>query len=88
MDEEVLALVKEISNYFEKHPRAADSSAGIRKWWLANNERATAEKVDQALQYLCDKGVVQKLVGETGQAVFSSSIKFNSREIETGKNKP
>lgn len=81
LNQKTLELAKEISDYFEVHPRAADSSEGIRKWWLTQKEDLTPENVNQALEYLCDKNVVKKTVGKTGYVVYSSSVRDNNQSI-------
>lgn len=71
--EEIAALVIEITEYFETHPNAADSLEGITKWWLKKSDSFISQKsVLQALDLLCEKGLVVKTVGQTGSIIYSS----------------
>jgi len=49
-----------ICQYLREHPRAADTAAGIQRWWLAPHFGEVAlSMVEQALEQLESEGVMQ-----------------------------
>ena len=71
-DEEVLRVAEEIKRYLAMHPNAADSLEGISKWWLApQNLNYPPAKVQSALDYLVEVGVMRKAEGFGMQAVYA-----------------
>lgn len=76
MDEEIILLVNDISAYFSKHPKAADSIEGIRRWWLNNTDDSISEKnVQNALDWLCEQGDVVMSRSSSGLVIYSRASK-------------
>jgi hypothetical protein len=51
-----------IRSYLTEHPRAADTAAGIQRWWIVPTfGEVSLWSVEQALVQLEGEGVVQKL---------------------------
>lgn len=75
-DEDILRVAEQIKRYLAEHPNAADSLKGISKWWLAQqNLNYPPEKVQAALDYLVDVGVMRKSISFGMQAVYAGISK-------------
>lgn len=58
-DERVINAAREIEQYLETHPQAADSLEGIAMWWVSRQRiRNELEVVRAALETLSAMGVV------------------------------
>ena len=80
-DEEVVNIAREIKDYLEVHPNAADSLEGVVKWWLGRQRLETAaSKVKKALEYLDQRGVVTKSLTVDGQTVYSMASQRSDRK--------
>ena len=70
-DAEITALAQEIVRYLESHPNAVDTRFGIVKWWLRFRRYEEAlDKVQRALDYLVDQGLVTKNTTLSGEALY------------------
>lgn len=59
----VQGIVQEIERYLDQHPNAADSADGIHRCWLPAKVRSEPlDLVVEALDILCARGVVRKIV--------------------------
>jgi hypothetical protein len=69
-----------ICRYLCEHPRAADTSLGIQRWWLApiRGEVALAS-VEEALAELENEGVVEKHHPFADQPTYSRGPRFDRR---------
>ena len=57
----VRAIADEIARYLERHPEAADSVEGIRRWWITRQRfEESLAATQRALDYLEQQGVVAK----------------------------
>ena len=66
-------IAGEISHYLAKHPSAADSVEGIRRWWLLRQRyEDSAQLVRQALEQLLREGVVSRRVLTDGSVLYTS----------------
>ncbi len=53
-------LAREIREYLDRHPEAADTLEGIVAWWMARQRfEQSAERVARALDHLVSIGAVQ-----------------------------
>ena len=78
VDEEILKIANAIQHYLLNHPNAADSLEGISKWWLAGQQPACSpNKVQEALDYLVEIGVVRRVTTVGVETVYVSSDKSN-----------
>ena len=68
--DDVDALAAEILRYLDRHPGAADTSAGIAEWWIRRQRiDETRERVQTALDRLVAQGRIGRR--EAGrEAVF------------------
>ena len=59
-----LYVARLIENYLQAHPNAMDSFEGIRRWWITEQKiHESAFSVQNALEILLDKGVVEEVGG-------------------------
>ncbi len=59
--EDVVSIVAaSLHEYVTRHPDAADSIEGIRRWWLPPNVVASVADVQAALDRLVDAGVLSR----------------------------
>lgn len=60
-DADVRAIADEIARYLERHPGAADSAEGIRRWWIGRQRfEESLIATQSALDYLERQRVVAK----------------------------
>ncbi|MBX2807767.1 MAG: hypothetical protein KTR20_03965 [Cellvibrionaceae bacterium] len=61
-----------IENYLRSHPEAMDNFEGISKWWITKQKmHESAHSVNNALNILIERGVVEKIGDEYYQYVKS-----------------
>ncbi len=66
-------LCDEILQYLRAHPRAADTLEGIVGWWLPRQRYELAQqRIQQALNNLVVRGLVEKITLANGTVVYSS----------------
>jgi hypothetical protein len=72
----IAEIARAIERYLAKHPNAADSMEGIRRWWLMRQRyEESAQQVQQALEQLLRQGVVTKRVLTDGQVLYAGQAK-------------
>ena len=71
-----LAIAEVIERYVQSHPKAADTSEGIRSWWVTR-ERAgdSPGEVQIALDYLVDSCRLSRSILTDGTVVYSAAMK-------------
>lgn len=70
----IVLIIESIKHYLEDHPKAADAIEGIANWWLGGQcYPQTQEEIQQALDYLVDKGVIRKTELISGRVVYSNT---------------
>jgi len=57
-DDMVQAVADSLVEYMTRHPEAADSIEGIRRWWLPADMVASAADVEAALNRLVLAGIL------------------------------
>jgi hypothetical protein len=68
----VVALAGDILEHLHKYPQAADSAAGVTRWWLTPaHANATVELVEQALDWLVSRGILRRLLLTDGGVLYS-----------------
>lgn len=73
-DERIARIADAIERYFSGHPKAADTFEGIADWWLADQRRRpTPAEIQQALDYLAEKGVISKTKLLDGRVVYATT---------------
>jgi hypothetical protein len=68
-DVEAIALA--IDRYLDEHPGAADTPAGIARWWLTGEVRlASIEQIEHALELLLNRGLLRRDLLPDGNCVY------------------
>ena len=71
-EDRITVIAGEISRYLLNHPDAADTFAGVSRWWLRRIRLEEAiEQVREALDRLVAQGVVVESVLPDGQVLYS-----------------
>jgi hypothetical protein len=69
---EVQSIADEIARYLKKRESGADTLEGVMRWWIARQRLTEAEdKVREAVDILCDQGVVQRRILGDGTVLYS-----------------
>lgn len=69
---EVTAVAMAIRRYLDEHPRAADTAAGIQRWWLAPGfGEVRLQTVEAALAHLEGEGVICKLEAAWAETAYA-----------------
>jgi hypothetical protein len=69
---EPLAVQRVIEEHLALHPHAADSAAGVARWWVeARGVRVAAEVVGGALAALVATGAVRQVTLPDGTVLYS-----------------
>ena len=63
-------VVRALARYWRDNPFACDTAEGIRQWWLAPADDVSIEQVNLALAWLCERGMVERLLAADGRARF------------------
>ncbi len=78
-DPEIRAVADEIARHLREHGSVADTLDGIAQWWLMQQRvREENKKVERAMDYLCDQGLVEKRVLQSGEVLYSARAKTPS----------
>lgn len=68
-----------IADYLVRHPDAADSVEGIRRWWLLEAlAGATAQTVQAALDHLVASGSVRRVAVSGGAVLYANAVRGDS----------
>lgn len=71
----IQSLAAEIVDYLRNRESTADTVDGIANWWLARQRlREEKRRVERALQYLDEKGLIEKRVLADGSVLYSSAV--------------
>ena len=67
------ALEAEVLAYLEKHPRAADTADGIRRFWLSDSGAYALEQVECVLERLVRKGAMGRRLLPDGRILYTDA---------------
>jgi Fe2+ or Zn2+ uptake regulation protein len=70
LDAPAKQVVKSLARYWRDNPFACDTAEGIRQWWLMPVDDVSVEQVNRALAWLCDRGLVERLLTADGRARY------------------
>lgn len=62
--------------YLVEHPEAKDSLAGIRLWWIDEQEKCSDKDVRSATEALVELGLLHMWEASAGSVVFGPSAKL------------
>ena len=80
--DEVASIARDVQDYLEAHPHAADTLDGVVKWWLARQRYDHAkEQVLKALELLEREGVIT-IASTADQKIIYSRVRSG---IDKGK---
>ena len=69
-----MMVAKEIRQYLENHPHAADSAEGVMRWWVSKQRfDESILTVQEALELLVDEGELYESVTSSGTAIYSNT---------------
>lgn len=72
-DDSAEAIAAELRRYLHAHPGAADTAAGIRKWWLPERFAGEpADRIEEALRKLVSRGVLVRVGLPDGQTLYAA----------------
>jgi hypothetical protein len=79
-------IAGEIMTYLDQHPQAADTVAGIRRWWLSTHS-ATADEsiVSEALAALQAGGLVKRTSLSGGTELYARVEAEDHRVLALGR---
>lgn len=64
-------MAREIENYLDAHPDAADDVEGVRTWWIARKRFLESHRlVEAALGQLVAQGRVERLTVASDRIVY------------------
>ena len=69
-DAEVEEIARELEKYVLLHPTAADTPAGIARWWLDRREQPALNRVEAALEKLVERGVLVRRLLPDGNSIY------------------
>ena len=81
--EQTRATKRQITEYLNRHPAAADTARGIQRWWLMAAE-IDETVINQALDELQREGLVTRNVLADGTIVFSAVHRGDARGTRKG----
>jgi hypothetical protein len=61
------ATVRALARYLRANPHASDTVEGIRLWWLEPGVEITMERLQTAIGYLLEQGIVEELRAADGR---------------------
>ena len=71
---DVIKIANEISIYLNTHQDAADTLEGVIKWWVLRQRiEESSDKVQSAIEYLCEKGIVKEVVMAGGKSIYTAN---------------
>jgi len=70
IDASTKRVVRALALYWCDNPFACDTAEGIRQWWLPPGDSVSTDQVNRALAWLCDRGLVERLLAADGRGRF------------------
>lgn len=71
---EIKDLAQEITRYLQEHEGVADTLEGVTHWWILRQRlHEEKDRVQQAMDYLCAKGIVSARTLPDGEVLYSAT---------------
>lgn len=70
-EDRLTEVVDAILRYLDSHPRAADTSEGIARWWVPPDRPVDPDTVLSALTRLESQGLVHRRINADRHVVYS-----------------
>lgn len=72
LDDDVQQIADEITRYLQEHEGVADTLEGISQWWILRQRlQEERTKVERAMIYLCEQGVVETRALPDGKILYT-----------------
>jgi hypothetical protein len=71
----VEGIALELEQYLSSHPTAADTLAGIARWWIEHTEPPDLQLVEAALETLVRRGLVVRNALPDGNSFYASAAR-------------
>lgn len=84
---ELLRVVHALAAYLLAHPQASDTAEGIARWWLRSDAQLSSALLQQALDWMEGKGLIDKVVAGDGRVRWRRSedaVAFERAVAELG----
>jgi hypothetical protein len=73
LNEEIPPLAHALAAYLRASPLACDTCEGIRYWWLGPAVTVSVQGVQDSLDWMVARGVMERLVAADGQVRYRRS---------------
>jgi hypothetical protein len=78
---EVERIARDVREYLDAHPHAADTLEGVVKWWLMRQRYGRAEElVQMALELLQQEGKIVTAKTSDGRVIYSSATSLSGKK--------
>jgi len=82
-EQDVEKLADEIADYLQQREVVADTIDGITHWWLMRQRMQERKRqVEQAVECLCDQGLIEKRVMVDGTVLYLSKKNHNKNKTQ------
>ena len=75
LDAEALVVARQIVDYVGRNPDAADTCAGIVRWWLPQGAVMDSELVHRTLDVLVASGLLESRRLPSGESLYGVGVK-------------
>lgn len=77
--DDVQQLANEITRYLQEHEGAADTLEGVIQWWVLRQRlQEERSKVERAMSYLCEQGIVETRSLPDGKILYAPAPTKNN----------
>jgi hypothetical protein len=70
--EDVPEVARDIGRYLQVHTDAADTAAGIARWWIGGR-RVSIETIEAAMRLLIDRGIAEQQALPDGTVIYRAA---------------
>ncbi|HWV14443.1 MAG TPA: hypothetical protein VN030_03345 [Cellvibrio sp.] len=75
LDDDVQQIANEITRYLQEHDSAADTLEGVAQWWVLRQRlQEERNKVERAMHYLCEQGIVETRSLPDGKILYAPVV--------------
>lgn len=65
-------MAREIGGYLRAHVDAADTAAGIARWWI-RARKSSIETIEAAMQLLIEQGIAEQQALPDGSVIYRAA---------------
>lgn len=70
---DLMRVVHALVTYLLAHPQASDTAEGIARWWLRTDATANSTLLQQALDWMEEQGLIERVVAGDGRVRWRRS---------------